>query len=141
MVRARQRLFQINWATGGRDSQLQTKPTKLKAIKLLRLITFREASAGRLFVGSTPVILWDGAGMGKAEITEKKAAPPSRARDLNLSSDIVTAICNPLQSFVPSSPSAQLTLGSSRTTPIHRAGEGSKMKVRGLLRTRSLHWP
>ena len=59
MVWARERLFQMNCATGGEDSELQTKPPKLKPIKLLWLITFRGASAGRLLIGSTPVILWE----------------------------------------------------------------------------------
>lgn len=33
MVRATQRLYQINWATGGEDAGLQKKPPQLKTIK------------------------------------------------------------------------------------------------------------
>lgn len=49
----------MNWATGGEDPELQTKPPKLKPIKLSWLITSRGASAGGLLTGSTPVILWE----------------------------------------------------------------------------------
>lgn len=59
MVRARQRLFQINRATGGKDAELQKKLPELKAIKLLWLITCRGASADAPLTGSAPVILWE----------------------------------------------------------------------------------
>lgn len=48
VVRERWRLFHINWATGGEHSELQKKPPKLEAIKLLWLITFRGASLASL---------------------------------------------------------------------------------------------
>lgn len=80
MGRARQTFFQISWATGGKDAELQKKPPKLKAIKLLWLITFRGASAGRPLIGSTPVIFM-GTGLGWGRLRSlRNAAPPGRGQ-------------------------------------------------------------